>query len=75
MSDRLDVEMDEPEAWLESMRRIADRRAEELETGLGLWPEERLAAARWRNLASALRKTQDALEGASKAEPKPEPAS
>lgn len=53
------VELDEPEAWLEALRRIADRRARELQHGL---VSAELAAKRWRRLALAIERVQGELE-------------
>jgi hypothetical protein len=53
------LELSEPEAWLEALRRIADRRAKELARGL---MNDESAAKRWRKLASALEAAQARLE-------------
>jgi hypothetical protein len=50
------VELNEPEAWLEAMRRIADKRAKNLATGS---MSDEMAAQRWKKLADALAQAQN----------------
>jgi hypothetical protein len=53
------VELNEPEAWLEAMRRIADKRAKNLATGS---MSDEMAAQRWKKLADALAQAQNFFE-------------
>jgi predicted ATP-grasp superfamily ATP-dependent carboligase len=68
------VELNEPEAWLEAMRRIADKRAKNLATGS---MSDEMAAQRWKKLADALAQAQNFLEtreASTSAQPGPEVA-
>jgi autotransporter translocation and assembly factor TamB len=55
----LNVDLNEPEAWLEALRRVADRKAKELAKGL---MNDEQASKRWRKLATALETTQANLD-------------
>lgn len=68
------IELNEPEAWLECLRRISDRQAKTLAHGL---MSDEASSKRWRRLADAIERVQAELEPGSRAsqsQPQPDQA-
>jgi hypothetical protein len=68
-SNSLLVELNEPEAWLEALRRIADKRAKQLDQGFFA---DEMAAKRWQKLVKSIETVQSDLEKPQSQTPKPD---